>query len=514
MLNFEFKIQHSKFIIIAMASNPIPPANDDDDWAPPKRSAGQWESDAAPATGGKRPAGGLADVWNDPRSRPLVLVSGFALLGICALSCFILALILATGGGTSAFIPAIGPGNGIGVEDVDATQQPITDTVVIRVNGAVITPSIPARMSVGSTTFEVQPMRIAGKEWNYDPNAARTAYWVPGTMVNYVLGVQASSENRQIIDALNEGDLITLDTNMGAQRYRVTQQATVGNNANDLVTLLAQDSPRLTIVMMGEGGNQRRVTLAQFTDEGTANQLAAVGVPVNLGDIRVLATNQRLLPGGSVGLPSGKNYLQVDFAVTNLITDYIDAAQFFTQLTDGAGNTYPLSLEGSKANGAAGFAQGALGAGKTMTGTAAFEVPSTMAGPTLEWKFALNESTPYVARVAIPYRPILAEPTVEPTGQPKTRVTIVSANITSEGNELRIVGSVQNLTNEFLQVSLPDVSLSSPNGQQYPLTASLPAFPWSVQPNESLTFQLSFTRPPNGPVTFTMFDQAFSLSGF
>ncbi len=494
-----------------MAPNPAPPANDDDDWAPPKRSAGQWESDTAPAAGGKRVSGGLAEVWNDPRSRPLVLVSGFALLGICALSCFILALILATGGGTSAFIPNIGPVSG---EDIDVTQQPITDTVVIRVNDAVITPAIPTRMSVGSTTFEVQPMRVADKQWSYDPNAARTAFWVPGTAVNYVLGVHASSENRQIIDALNEGDLITLDTNMGAQRYRVTQQATVGNNANDLAALLAQDSPRLTIVMMGEGGNQRRVTLAQFTDEGTANQLAAVGVPVNLGDIRVLATNQRLLPGGSVGLPSGKNYLQVDFAVTNLITEYVDAAQFFTQLTDGAGNTYPLSLEGAKANGATGFTQGALGPGKVVTGTAAFEVPSTMAGPTLEWKLALNENTPYVARVAIPYRPILAEPTVEPTGQPKARVTIVSANITPEGNELRIVGSVQNLTNEFLQVSLPDASLSSSNGQQYPLTASLPAFPWSVQPNESLTFQLSFTRPPNGPVTFTMFDQAFSLSGF
>jgi hypothetical protein len=357
-------------------------------------------------------------------------------------------------------------------------------------------------------------MRVMDKQWNYDPNASRTAYWVPGTMVNYVIGVHASSENRQIIDALEEDDLITLDTGMGAQRYRVTQQATVGNNPNDLATLLAQDSPRLTVVMMGEGGSQRRVTLAQFTDEGTANQLAAVGVPVNLGDIRVLATNQRLLPGGSVGLPSGKNYLQIDFAVTNLITDFVDAAQFFTELTDGAGNTYPLSLEGTMANGSAGFTKGALEPGKTVTGTAAFEVPSTMPGPTLEWKLALGNGTPYVARIAIPYRPILAEPTAEPTTQPKTQVTIVSANITPEGNELRIVGSVQNLTDEFLQVSLTDVSLGSPNGQLYPLTASLPAFPWSIQPNESLTFQLSFTRPPSGPVTFTMFDQAFSLSGF
>lgn len=497
-----------------MASNPTPPANDDDDWAPPKRSAGQWETDAAPATSGKRASGGLTDVWNDPRSRPLVLVSGLALLGICGLSCFILALILATGGGSSVFMPPVGPGVGESVDDLDVTQQPITDTIVIRVNDAVITPAIPSRLSVGSTTFDVTPMRIVDKRWDYDPNLQRTAFWVPGTMVNYVLGVHASSENRQIIDALREGDLVTIDTGMGAQRYRVTQQATVGNNANDLATLLSQDSPRLTLVMMGEGGSQRRVTLAQFTDEGTANQLAAVGVPVNLGDIRVLATNQRLLPGGSVGLPSGKNYLQVDFAVTNLLTDFVDAAQFFTQLTDGAGNTYPLSIEGTQANGSAGFTKGALEPGKTFTGTAAFEVPSTMAGPTLEWKLALNDTTPYVARVAIPYRPILAEPTAEPTSQPKAKVTIVSANITPEGNELRIVGSVQNLTNEFLQVSLPDTSLSSPNGQQYPLTASLPAFPWSIQPNEALTFQLSFTRPPNGPVTFTLFDQAFSLSGF
>ena len=436
-----------------------------------------------------------------------MLISGLALLGILGLGCFILALVLLSDRGTSLL-----PGPNPGIDSADVTRPALTTTLVVRVNDTVVPAAIPSKLTIDKYTYAMLPMVMNGRKFDYDPNAAKTAYWVPGTLVNYVVGLHASSENKAIVEALRVGDLVTLDTAIGTQRFRVTQQATV--NEADVATILAQDSPRLTLILMGEGGSQRRVTLAQFTDEGTAGQLTSVGTPINMGDVRVAALNQRLLPGNAVGLPAGKNYFQVDFEVTSMITGLLDAAQFFTELSDGAGNRYQLSPKGSSANGAAGFSKGVMQPGQVITATAGFEVPSTMPGPTLEWQFSIKQGAPEIARVAIPYRPVLALPTAQATKQPTAKVTIVGANINAEGTEVRIIGTVQNLTQQFLPASLPDVRLGSESGQLFPLQSSLPAFPWSVQPGETLTFQLSFVRPSGaGSVIFTMFDQSFKVSG-
>jgi len=488
-----------------------PPPNTDDDWAPADRQTGRWEGEDTSSArtpspfgphgvlGGTpraRTPGGLSALWVDPRSRPLVLVSGLAVLGILGLACFILALVLLSDRGTTLIS---NPGTGPSADSTTDTTHPIaanlTATLQVRVNDTAVPVAIPNRLSMGNTVFSVVPMSTKGKGFDYDPNAKKTAFWVPGTLVNYVIGLQASSDNKPIVEALKPGDLVTLDTAVGTQRFRVTQQATV--TENDVATVMSQDSPRLTLILMGEGGSERRVTLAQFTDEGTANLLTSDGTPTNLGDVRVTAISQRqrLLPGSSVGLPAGRNYFQVDFAVTSLITGFIDAAQLYTELRDGVGNVYKLSPKASTASGAAGFTKGLLQPGQTLSATAGFEVPSTMAGPTLEWQFRVKQDAPEVARVAIPYRPFFSAPTLQPTRLPRARVTIVSAVINPEGTELRVTGQVQNLTQDFLPASLTDIRLASESGQLFPLQSALPAFPWSVQPGETLTFQLAFVRP-------------------
>ncbi|MCL6512651.1 MAG: hypothetical protein K6U78_18430 [Anaerolineae bacterium] len=489
-----------------MAPNATPPAYPDD-CGLPENSSGRWESDDV--AGKPRQVRGTSDalntaltpLWNDPRSRPLLLVSGLALLGICALSCFILSLVLLSER-ENPFIP--GPGV------AEETPVPVTDTLVVRVNDTAMPAPIPNRLNIGSNTYRVVPLRVRGTRWEYDPDAQRTAFWAPGTMVNYVIGLHASRENREIVDALRPGDLVTLDTTLGTQRYRVAQQATIRDD--DVSILIEQNSPRLTLVLLGEAGGQRRVVIAPFTDEGTPNQLTAVGTPINLGDARVRALNHRLVPGSAVGLPAGKNYLQVDFEVTSVVTRILDASQFFSELADANGVVYPLSAEGSDAAGGRGFTRGALQPGETVTATAGFEVPSTLPGPGLEWRFALDDTNPYIARIAIPYRPIALLPTPVPTEAPIADVTITSAQISPEGNELRIVGNVRNLTNQFLSGSLRDVSLSGPGGQLYPLNSSLPAFPWNITPGETLVFQLSFARPQTSePVTFTLFGQSYRI---
>jgi hypothetical protein len=91
-------------------------------------------------------------------------------------------------------------------------------------------------------------------------------------------------------------------------------------------------------------------------------------------------------------------------------------------------------------------------------------------------------------------------------------VAIVNVQISPEGNELRVVGNVRNLTNQFLSGSLSDVSLSGPGRQLYPLNSSLPAFPWSITPGEALVFQLLFARlQTSEPVIFTLFGQSYRI---
>ncbi len=489
-----------------MSSPPQPPPPEPDDWQPAEDLRGQWEDEVA---GRPRAGNRLADalrtaLWSDPRSRPLLLVSGFALLGICALSCFILVL---------ALFAERDPGprpTPVAEATTTPMPQPTAELFVVRVNETPLPAPLPGRLIIGNATYRVATLTIRDAQWDYDARATQTAYWVPGTLVNIVLGLHASDENRQALATLRPGDLIVIETDLGPQRYRVIEQRTVQDT--DVASLLAQDAPRLSLVLLGEGGNQRQVVIAGFADEGTPNQLSAVGTPINLGEVRVKVLGHRLLPGTAVGLSAERAYLQVDFEVTNIITRILDAAQFFSALADAGNTTYPLSTAASQAAGGRGFTQGALQPEQTMVATAGFEVPASLPGPTLEWRFAIDKETPYVARVAIPHQPLVAEPTPAPTRPALAEVTIVNAQISPEGNELRVVGSVRNLTGQFLSASLGDTSLSGPGGQLYPLNSSLPAFPWSITPGEALVFQLSFARPQAaGPFTFTLFDQSFRI---
>ena len=505
-----------------MASNP-PPSEPGDDWQLPSQAgqeqpAGQWESEDIPPAAQQRQTvgstlkpmgealrGPLGALWDDPRSRPLLLISLAAAVGVCALACFILSVALLTNQ------PTPGPGPLPSTAAAEATK-PFTTSLVVQVNSTPIPPSVPYRLTIGTTAYSVVPIRPdPNGAWPFDRTLPKTAYWVVGTLVNTVLGLPATDANRATFNRLAPNELIVLDSSVGTLRYRVAQTTTV--KADEQALLLAQSAPQLTLVLLGEGGDQRRVLIAPYTDEGTPNALVPVGVPVNLGDVRVTALGTRLLPGTAVGLPADRNYVQVDVQVTSLVARHLDASQFTTVLIDAAGNRYPLSAQGSFAAGGAGWTQGALAPGGTLTATAGFEVPADLPGPKVEWDFTTEPGNPYVARVSLPYQPVVVPPTAAPTAAPVADVQVLNVNISPEGNELRVVGTVHNLTDKFLPVSLRDVSLSSGN-TLVALNASLPAFPWSVTPGETLAFQLTFARPPGGaPAILTLFGQSFEVSG-
>ncbi|MCX7940113.1 MAG: hypothetical protein N2545_11860, partial [Thermoflexales bacterium] len=487
---------------------PEPHFSDDEDWRPSRALPGSWEDGGDMQT---RSANPLLVAWNDPRTRPLLLVSAAALLGILALGCFILALVLLDDRASDREPPV----------DVRATLTPVntpavlSDVVVIQANETPLPVAIPVRLTIGQQLFEVRAVNVDGDRWQYDREAEGVAYWLPGTVINYVFGLAPRDANRQALTALRAEDLLVLETTSGVQRYRV--ESIENLSEAELLARFSQQSPGLTLFLLEEGASRRTALIARYADEATPNQLTSVGVPINLGEIRVTVNAHRLVRGAEVGLPLGRNYYQVDFEVMSLLTgtQVLDAAQFFAELRDASGATYPLSRAASSAAGGRGFTQGALQAGQVLNATAGFEVPDTLAGPVLEWRFALNKNTPYVARVALPYRELVITPTPAPTPVPVAEVTLLNANISPDGTELRVVGLVRNLTNAVLSGSLRDVSLRMPDGQFVPINSVLPAFPWEIAPGETLAFQINFVRPAgSGPAVFTLYNQSYEIGGF
>jgi hypothetical protein len=367
-------------------------------------------------------------------------------------------------------------------------------------------------LNIGSRSFDVKPLGVnKDGEWtDYDPNNKRAAYWAAGTLVNYVIGLHASTDNRTLYDSVLPNDLISVDSAIGPQRYRVVSKTKI--KADDVSLLADQSSPRLTLVMLGESGDERNVIVAQYTDEGTPNTPVAINTPVNLGDVRVSASETILVPGGRVGLAEGRNLYQVNIRVTNIVTRILDAAQFYTELQDGQGNKYQLSVPGAAASGGKGWAKGALAPEQSIEITAAFEVPNAMQGPYLQWRFATDAQNPYVAVVALPYRPIFVEPTVQPTSAPRTRLDVSDVVITPEGTEIKIVGKIANLTSATLKIGQTDMAFKTADGAQSPLNAYVPELTWEIPAGEELVFSVTFAKPATLPATFTLLDQSVQIA--
>jgi hypothetical protein len=241
--------------------------------------------------------------------------------------------------------------------------------------------------------------------------------------------------------------------------------------------------------------------------------LASDRTPVNLGEVRVIATGERLIPGTSVGLAADKNYYQVNLRVTNVVSRALDAAQFYSELVDGAGNRYPLSPQGSSAAGAAGWASGLLKAGDVLTLTAGFEVPYGMQGPSLQWMFSTAKTSPDIAKVAIPYKTLATVPTPVATAISQAKVQLISAQIAPDGTEVRFVGNITNLSSQPLDVNLTDLQLATEAGALSPINKTLPPIPWVVAPGEApLTFQVNFSRPAPGPAYFTVLGKVWRIT--
>ena len=88
------------------------------------------------------------------------------------------------------------------------------------------------------------------------------------------------------------------------------------------------------------------------------------------------------------------------------------------------------------------------------------------------------------------------------------------ATITPDLSNLIIVGQLTNIGVQPLVIAPEDISLRTPAGSDYLLLATNPPFPWTVPPNQTLQFAVTYQRPiGSASAVFTILSQPFELSG-
>jgi hypothetical protein len=367
---------------------------------------------------------------------------------------------------------------------------------------------LPTSLSVGNEQFPVVAVVSDQAGWTYPSEASGSAAWICGTVVNYVVGLEATPENEALLAGLRPGDEIKLSLSNGAEllfQFAELQEGVVANE----VSVFEQIRPRLTLILEVEDGTWRVATANYFSSiepiEPPSGTMAQLGQPVRVGDAQVTVIRGHAERGGT-GLLPGTMYYLVEFSVENVGGATLDAGGFNMELQDGVGNEYLLSPAAS-AFGEYGSLSGQIAPGAATQGTAGYLVPDTLAGPTLIWTFSPGPTAELRGSVSIPY-----EPGAEPVLAGQADVTITDAFLSDNGNVLNIEGEVRNTGNGSLAVEMDDISLTSSAGMSA-LRSAAPPLPWVIDPGQTQIIDLQYDTPAASTALLTLLGYSFEIGG-
>jgi len=392
----------------------------------------------------------------------------------------------------------------------DTSPLPLPPPPVVEVGGDEMALPIPVTLEVASHSFPIRPTE-AGQEIPDEPTpSSDAAIWVYGTVVRYVLGLQATAENQALVEELSPGDSIQLRLSNGAQlTFLVVRQDTI--LARD-PSVFSQSRPGLTLVLLGDGEAEQTERLAVFADfeqreeppAPDAGPAAGVGQPVQVGGVRVTVVEAHAEPG-SADLPPGMMAYLVEFSVESTSDTPVDMGIFVMELVDGVQNRYYPSPSTAAQEGRYGPPEGELRPGAQVNVTAGYMVPESLVGPNLIWVFGPQPSTELHARFTIPYEPAHIAPSLP-------QVDVTQAFL-GEGDEvIHVVARIRNTGTVAVTVTADDIFLSSSAGAGE-LRLAAPPFPWTIEAGDTREVELQFGRPDADTALVTILGYTFEISG-
>lgn len=386
--------------------------------------------------------------------------------------------------------------------DDEAIVMGISETTVISV-----TLDAPVTLLIGGQDFNVQQQTInPDGTWSPGLSNNETSGWIYGSIVNYIMALSDSPENRELLDSLAPGAQFLLETVSGA-RYLFEYESQETVPVNDQ-TIFSQHSPGMTLVLLGAGGDERLVINGRYlVNESSGNNdsgdtAVGVGEPAQLSDLQIMVTGVTYLPD-SPQAPAGFAFFLVDFQIQNVGTTAFDASNLQLILVDEIGNQYALNPVAGTQGANQPLTGGFINPGESIQATVGYQIPEGLISPSLQWTVT-DTTTGGRVQVTIPYN-----------GGNAAQSAIISlqrVEVTNDLLSLVLVGQIINQGDQPLVVTTSDVTLESADGTSYLLLAANPPFPWTIPPGQTLLYAVTFQRPNSETAVFTILNQPFQLS--
>ena len=450
-----------------------------------------------------RPSSSLKTLLQDRRSLG-VMIGVLATIGGLLLLCLFAYLIISNGDGEGDQVIAtatLGPIVGGGLT--------ARDEVIISSEAISLTVDSPLTLQIGGQVFNVQTQVIpATGAWVPSTNQPDTATWIYGTVVNYVLGLPDSVDNRALFDRLVPGDNIVLTTRANnTLQFDFNSREVVFTTNQDI---FAQHEPGITLVLMGTQGDQRLVVRGRHTvTEANASNSGDVSTQLELGETAALGTLQVTVTGATHLLsrpeaPVGFAFYLVEYQVQNSGSTGFDSTLLQSVLLDSFGNQYALNNTASTL-GNYPTLFGLINPSQLVQTTTGFQIPLELSGPNLRWRLTRSDTGEFM-EVNIPFAD------QDATAQ-SAQISLLAVEVSLDGTNVLMSGQITNLASQALVVNETDLQLQGDDGGYYLLLSTNPGFPWVVSPGGSITYQVMFQRPSGSQAIFTLLNQPFSLTG-
>lgn len=429
----------------------------------------------------------------------LGIVAGLALLGV-----FILAFLLLRDGGDGASAdPTPTPFANSSTEssgDLIATSSDGTDTLSVTLD-------LPLELMVGNKTFAVRSERVSADGiWMPTLDNDDQAVWVYGSVVNYVVGLSDSNENRALLEQLQPGDELSIETQFGTTlTFSFETHTLVPSNNTDV---FAQTHPGITLLLMGSNGDERLVVNGRHVVTDSNNDftnVVGIGETAQLEDLQFTVPSVAYVPQRPE-VPAGFAFFQVDFDVQNVGLTAFDTDLLEFTLVDSVGNRYALNPVASQVGNFPALS-GFLNSGDFRQASAGYQIPIGLSSDALSWVVTKVDSGAQM-QVTIPFTGNRV------SGARNTQITLARAEVGVDLSTLILGGQIANLNTQPIVVTSTDIELLGADGAGYLLLSSNPPLPWTVAPGESLQFNLIYQPPVTDTAVFTIFNQEFQLAGF
>ena len=385
----------------------------------------------------------------------------------------------------------------------EALVYGISDTTTISV-----TLDVPVEMTVKSRFFPVQAQNI-NPDGTWSPGIAddNSSGWVFGSIVNYIMALSPTSENEELLQSLNRGDSIVLNTRNGTNLYyEVDNQQMVAVNDQ---SVFSQLSPRVTIMLLVPEGDQRLVVNGRFlasdptSGSDSGETVVGIGETAQLEDLQVTINSATYLPNDP-NSPPGFAFVIVDFQLFNAGSSTVDVSTLQLSLTDEIGNQYVLNPVASQLGGNQPLTGGFLNPGEVLAGSVGYQIPKGLTSASLTMTITEQNSGTKV-NVNIPF-----------TGGNAAKfanISLQSVTVSDDLTSMTLVGQIVNNGEQPVIVSQEDVSLRTPDGSSYLLLAVNPPFPWTIPASQTIVYSVTYQRPVNADsAVFTILNQPYQLT--